>query len=371
MIIIIVRNELDRFMNKCLKYNIDLYNIERTKEYLQVRVNEDDLEKIIKMNYYSDIEVVKYLGIKGILINLKKYSYDFIMLLVFLISLYFISNVILSVEIKHENKNLIKKINEILLKKNIKKFTINKTLGELNEISDEILFENRDFLDWISINKTGMKYIVSFEERILTQKEEKQPYCHVVASKDGVITSIIAKSGVNMVENAQYVKKGDILITGEIILNEEVKDNICAEGIVMAETWYKINISIPLNYEEKEYTHKKRYNLLFNGNPLRKDKYSKCDRDNILKIGPLKLVKEKEYTIITQNYSHEEAVKMGLDLASKRLLEKIGKNNTIIEQKVLKEETNNSKIVLEVFISVNEAIGKTEYFKVGDKVDPE
>lgn len=371
MIVIKVTNNVDRFIKKSMRYGINLYDIKYNKDYLLVRIEDGDLERITKLNYYSDIEVLSYLGMKGKFLFIKKYSFDLSMILLFLICIYMISNVIISVEIKHENKKLISEVNELLKSKGIRKYTLGKDLGELNEISDEITHEHRDFMDWLSVNKQGMKYIVSFEERILKEEVEKHPYCHIVAKKDGVIKSIVAKSGVNMFEHAEYVHKGDIIISGIIMLNEKVKDNICADGEVIAETWYKTTIKVPLKEEIKEYTNKKRYNFSFNNNNLLKSKYINYDTKTIFKIGPLKFNQEKEAVINTKELSIDEAKNKGINLAKERLLQDIGKNNSILDEKVLKEEVNNSTIILEVFFTVQESIGKQEYFEMSDEIDPE
>lgn len=371
MIIIKVTNNVDRFIKKNMRYGINMYDIKHTDSSLILRVQESDLERIEKLNYYSDIEIIKYLGFKGKILFLKEYIFDFSMIILFLFGTYFISNVIISVEIKHENKKLIKEVQTLLKEKDIKKYTINKDLGTLNSISDEIVHEHRDFLDWLSINKQGMKYIVSFEERILTSEKEKEPYCHIVAKKAGVIKEIKALSGVNMVEESDYVKKGDIIISGQIMLNDKIKDNICAEGEVIAETWYKTTIKVPLTEEIKEFTNKKRYNFSFHNNNLFKNKYINYETKTIFKIGPFKLNREFETVVKTKNLTKEEAQNKGINIAKERLLNNIGKNNTITSEKVLNSELNNSTIILEVFFSVNESIGTTEYFKVSDEIDTE
>lgn len=369
MIIIKVSEEIDRFLDKCLKNNINLYKIDHHKDYLIAKIEESNLESIQKLNYYSEIEVLRILGFKGKLLHIKKYLFDYFLLGVFLILLFIISNIVVSVEIKHENKDLINQVNEILINKGIVPFRAGKTLGELNQISENILEENRDILDWISINKIGMKYIVSFEERILTQEQESHPYCHVIAKKSGIISKIIAKSGETLVEVGSYVNVGDILITGEVILNEEVKDNICASGDVYAETWYKITVTVPYEYEIKEYTNKSRYNFILNGNYFYRKNYETYEENSIFKFKNFKVVEQKEYQLKKAKRSKEEAKNIAINAAKEKLLDKIGQNTEIIEQNVLKESENNSKIELEVFLSVHEQISKQEYFEVGGNSD--
>lgn len=371
MIIIKVKNQLNRFIKKCLKEGIDLYNIEYIEDYLIVKIKSEDYKRIKKINYYSEIRKIKTLGINGIILNLKKYYFDYVLLVIFLILIYFISNIVVKVEIKHENKELRDKVNEIIKEHDIKSYVIGKTLRELNSISDSILKNNRDILDWISINKIGMKYIVSFEERIMTEENESNETCHIIAKKDGVISKIKAITGISMFEIGDYVKKGDIIINGSIMLNDKNMDNICATGEVFAETWYKVNITYPFYYNEISYTNKSRINFYLNGNYLFKKNYKNFDEETLWNFNNFKIIKQREYIQVTKKYSKEEARKKALEAANIKLLEKIGKNNQIISQKVLKESVNNSKIELEVFISVNEQIGETELYEIGEEYDTE
>ena len=57
------------------------------------------------------------------------------------------------------------------------------------------------------------------------------------------------------------MKKNDIIITGDIIYNEETKKQVCAEGKVYAKTWYTINITIPKYQKNKIKQNKYRYNI--------------------------------------------------------------------------------------------------------------
>ena len=50
-------------------------------------------------------------------------------------------------------------------------------------------------------------------------------------------------------------------------------------------------------------------------------------------------------------------------------MEKFKKIGTIISQKVLKKEVNNSTIEYRVFVICNELISKYEYYEVGDTID--
>lgn len=174
MIIIKVSSNTKRFIKKCLENNIYLYNITYYDDYILVTIKKSDLKQIKKLNYYSKITFYKHLGKRNILLKIKTNLYNIILLLIFISLLFAYSNIIISVEIKHENKDIINKINDLLVQSDIKRFTIVKSNQELNKISDKILAENREFLDFISITRHGMKYIINIEERIIKQDKKKK-----------------------------------------------------------------------------------------------------------------------------------------------------------------------------------------------------
>lgn len=368
MIIVKVENNINRFLKKCTDNNLNLYNISYEKDYILVTIKESDLKEIKRINYYSKITKIRYVGRKNLLLNIKRNLYNILMLLIFFLSIYAISNIIIDVEIKHENKEIIKKVDELLKDKGIKKYTIFKDNNTLNKISDEITQENRDFLDFIAITRTGMKYTINIEERILTTKEETKERCHIVAKKDGVITEIDSKKGISLIEKGSLVKKGDILISGEIILNDEIKDNTCAKGEVKANTWYKINIKYPLTETIKTYTKREKVNIKMYNKYFKKRLYEKFDEKTMFKLGGLSIVRQKEYKEEELNITVKDAKNKAIEEAVKKLKEKIGEIE-IIDKKVLNSSSNNSTIELELFISVNESIGETLEYEGRDQID--
>ncbi|MCX4248289.1 MAG: sporulation protein YqfD [Bacilli bacterium] len=368
MIIIKVKNNTKRFIKKCLTQGIDLYNIVYEDSYILVTIKESDLKQIKKLNYYSKITKYKTLGKKKIILNIKNNLYNIFLLILFIVVIFGISNIIVKVEIKHENKYMIERIDELLKEKGIKSFTLYKSNNTLNKISDEITQENREFIDFLSITRTGMKYTVNIEERIIRKEEETKERCHIIAKKNGVITSIDTKTGVTLIEKGKLVNKGDILISGEIILNEEIKGNVCASGDIKANTWYKINISYPLTKTIKKYTKREKVNIKMYDKYFKKRLYENFDEKDIFKVGALHLVRQKEYTEETVNITHEDAKNLAIEEALVKLKEKLGEIQ-IIDKKVLNSSTNNSKIELELFVSVNESIGEIQEYEGREKID--
>lgn len=359
---------IEKFINKCINSKINILDIEYHEKYALIRIDKRDYKRIKRLSYYTKIDTIKYTGLAGVKRIIKKYLFDFLMIFLFIGIIYIQSNVIVKVTIKHENKVLKEKIDTLIKEKGIKHYTIVKSNKELNEISDLILSSNRDILDFISITRNGMTYTVSLEERIIKSETKDDTYCHIKSNKDAIVKKITTYKGISLIEKNQSVKKGDILISGDLILNEEIKNNVCADGIVIGESWYKINVSYPLEIQEEYYTDKHKYNLSINNRLLLKNKYELYKIDNKFKFLNIKIIDIKEKNIKTIKYTKEEAIKLAIKKAEKELSKEKDSNFKIIDEKVLKVNEFNSKIELELFLSVEENIGIKE---LGDLSDTE
>ena len=128
----------------------------------------------------------------------------------------------------------------------------------INKIKKQILEKHKNRIEWLEIENVGTKYIIRVEERILNNIEENGSPRDIVAKKDAIIKRIDAYSGEVLKNKLDYVRRGDIIISGNIHLNEEVKNHVEAKGKVYGEVWYKVSLEYPLHYEEVTYTNKKK-----------------------------------------------------------------------------------------------------------------
>ena len=217
--------------------------------------------------------------------------------------------------------------------------------------------------DWSSWNE-----VVRVEQRIIKKPDKSLDHCHIVAKKSGVITDVLTKKGVSLVTRNTYVKKDDVLISGDISFNDEIKENVCASGIVKAEVWYTVHVSLPLSYETYYKTGNKKINFAYDKGlgktKLLKTKFKKY-KDNYYKVFSLfgttfYLVKEEENKVLVNRYQDEEAIKKAILLAMEKINIKKKEKDKIITQKVLKKSINNSTINLDVFFAVEEDIAKQE-----------
>ena len=242
-------NEVVRFL---LKRNVFYKDLTIKDNGVTLIVKLTDLKRIKRE--IKSVKVVRYLGVNGILSWFKRHS---VILLSFLFSyaiLMALSNVIFDIEIVTSNNELKRVISLYLDDYNIKKYKFMKSNKELTKIKEEILSENKDTLEWIEFERTGTKYTINLTERIkIPQNGEKVP-SDIVASKDATILYMVTKSGTRIKDLNEIVKKGEVIISGNIMKDETLVNQVDAEGEVFGETWYTVTTTVPYKHVEYEKT---------------------------------------------------------------------------------------------------------------------
>lgn len=358
-IIIKVTQDIKRFINKCNSYNIELYNIKYIdKDNIIVKIKNDDFDNIKIYNYYSNIEIYNKVGMDYYIHKINKLKYFILCFIIMIICMFLVSNIILKINVIHSNKKVRELVYSELYDNGIKIFSIKKDFNKLENIKNKILENNRDKLEWISITNIGMTYVVRVEERIIDNINDEHDYCNVVATKEGIVTNIFSDKGDILVNVNDIVRKGDMLITGNLIVNEETKNYTCASGRVMAKVWYATNISLKRDYLKKEYTGKKRINFYINHKVLRNNKYSKFDKKYFINNKYIKVYKEIEYKEKKYKYNELDSVNKALLEIDNKFKNKLGDKGKIIDKKILNKSINNKEINIDVFVITLEDISK-------------
>lgn len=362
---------INNFIYKMHHKKINIYKIEYIK-YNEVRIEiaYNDYDQIIKMKTIYDVDIEKYNGVKKVKNSIIYHRYLLISLLVGIFLFTILTNLIFDVEVSYSGSKMQNLIFRELDSYGIKKYHFVKSFNEISKIKQEILNNNKDTLEWIEIERVGTKYIVKIEPRKTNQIIEDDKIYNIVASQDAVIKSIEAYSG-EIIKNINgYVKKGEVIISSNITLNGEVKDIISAKGSVYGEVWYKTKVEYPLNYyEEKETGIKKEY---YNIRILNKDfnfsdlKNKRIEDKIILKSDILPIYFSRQYQreimIIDYKLTYEEAITKAYEEGRKKMEENLGEKEFIMDEKSLKIELKDSKIVVDMFYTVYKDI--TEYIEI-------
>ncbi|MEG1892530.1 MAG: sporulation protein YqfD [Bacilli bacterium] len=353
-----------KFIKKLQAINIYVLEIKYHKKQIYLKIEYQYFNKVTKYLISYKFKKIKEMGIYNIKAILKKY-YIFLIAFIFGLVLFFIlSNLIIKVNVIHDNKEIRDLITTELNDINIKPLRFKKSFKDLEKIKKNLLNKYPDKLDWLEIEVDGMVYNVLIEERIITNIEKNDNICDVIAKKDGTITKFKVFNGTSLIAINDYVKKGDILISSKTLLNEEEKRSVCASGEVYAYTWYTVNVSIPFKEEIRKKTGKKKYNIVFNKNgnkkKLLKNRFNSYDSSykTLLSFFDYSFLLETEYETkkIIEEHDEEEALNIALKKANDNIYLKLSEFDTIVDQKVLKKTRNDSKMEVEVFIIVEELI---------------
>ncbi len=357
-----------KFINKIKYINIKILEIKYEQGYIYLKINSKYLEKLNKYLVSYKFRVVKEIGIYDILNKIKRNYIFCICLLIGTILFFIMSNMVVKINIIHENSEIREIIADELDEYGIKVLSFKKSYKELDKIRQEILDKYPDKLDWMEFDVDGMIINVRIEERIITDTSKDDLVCNLVAAKSGIINDIKVEQGEALVNINDYVKEGDILVTGVINYNEETKRTTCASGEIYATTWYTVDVKIPFEYSEYEETGKKKYNIVWENDGNKKqilrerfDSYNSYLK-NVLKIFDFNLYVETEMETkkITKIYTEEEALEVGINKAIENVKIKLGEKDEIIDKKVLKKVVNNSTMDIEVFVIVKELISTQE-----------
>ena len=366
---IIVRGKNpDYFIKKLIRYNINIYDLVKDKQNIYVVVDEEGLALIKKIKTSYKVEIINRYGKAKWEYLLRKYCLFFICLLIGIFINIFLSKIIFEVDVIHSNPYIREIVYNDLASYGIKKYNFKVSFSEKEKIVNNILERQTNDIEWLEIEEVGTKYVVKVEQRKKNKDNKTCERRNIVAKKDAMILEIEAQEGEIVKKKLDYVKKGDILISGVIHNKEEAVREKCATGKVYGEIWYKVFLEMPVKYREENVVGKvrrqlelqfldKEYTLFSNFKTYQKESFTLV-ASNLLPI-KLNFSSYLETKVIDKDYTLDNVLEDELPLAEKKLGEKLGEDSLILGKKVLKKYQKNSKIIIEVFFKVKEDI--TDY----------
>lgn len=127
------------------------------------------------------------------------------------------------------------------------------------------LLEALPELRWAGINTYGCRAVISVSEKALqTEQNKVVSVSSILASRDGIVTSVTATQGNLLCREGQAVRAGDVLISGYLDCGIAIR-TVHAEGEVFALTNRDLNVVVPIDWsvrvDNKEVSRK--YSLIF------------------------------------------------------------------------------------------------------------
>ena len=369
--------KIERFIKRLADNKINIYNMEMiNRNEANIVILKSDYLKVLNIKSIYEFNIVGGTGMIKIRKTLKLNSLILVFLVIGIIVLQILSRMIFSIEVVHTDKSIRNKMLSELENYGLKIHAFKKSYDEVQKIKEQILTNHKDDIEWLEIENIGTKYIVRLEERKIKNNEESNEKRHVIASKNAIIKKIEAENGEIVKEINSYVNAGDIIISGNITLNEQVKNTVSASGHVYGEVWFKVKVDYPLAYSEKYETGNSQKRLVFNFlNKSYELGFKKYKDKNVSSKTLLKHIflpisftydNQREVIAIDEVYTIEQAIKKAEERAYSEINSKLNDKEKILSSKNLKVDVNDSKIELEMFFTVYEDI--TEYQKIEENI---
>lgn len=366
----VVGSNIHNYLKRISKYKVQIIKlIPVSYREVYLILKESEYQKLLQIHSIYEISIVEYYG----KLKLYKLFRRNVVLLVFMVLgfflMFFLSRMVFSVEVIHQDSELRELIEGELKKHEIDRFTLKKSYHELEKIEDQILADNKDRLEWIEIISYGTKYTVRVEERKLNQEEKTFQYQSIVSKKSAVIVEIDAVRGEKVKQVNDYVKAGDVVISGYITLPNNTKVATMAEGKVYGEVWYEVNVDYPFVYQESKLTGRSKtvYVLHFFNKRIGLfdfEAYRSFEsKDKILvssNLLSLKLTKEKQYESVVKDevYTEDIVEIKAIDYIKDKLMKDNLDIVKIEEVKVMSRSGDEDSISFRLFVRAIEDIGQ-------------
>jgi len=366
---------INRFIKRLKSNKIDVLKIKyKNKNRASIIIKKSDYLRLQKIKSIYDINVAEVYGFLKIKRKMIRGKYLIVFSMLAFLFFILLTNTIFDIEVIHSNKEIRTLVKKELDKNGIRVFSFKKNYNEIQKIKERVLNKYPDRIEWMEIVEDGTKYIIRVEERKIPDDTVNNNPRNIVAKKDGIIKKVIANKGEIIRDMDDYVQKGELIISGDLIFNNEVKGRVRSEGKVYAEIWYLTKVSYPFAIDKKEFTGRrkdvlvlkflnKRFEFRFDKFKQKKIKEKVIISHRFLPI-KLALEKQKEMRIVNQILTYDEALEYAKKASQREIKSKLKDDEYIIKSTYLKSSVNNSTIDVEMFFAVYEDI--TDYAEIGE-----
>ena len=357
---------IERFINICQNKKILIWNLKREKGvklFFNIGIKDFKSLKQISRKTNCKIKIIRKKGIPFLLHRYKKRKIFAIFLVIIAFFIYTSSKYVWNVDIKVEENLIIENIEEDLEDLGLKRGIL-KSKIDTDKLVNEIRLKRND-ISWIGIDLKGTNAIV----KIVKAQEKPElidnlDYCNIVATKDGIITGIVAQNGTAQVKAGDEVHKGDILIAGYMEGKYTDRRYVHSMGEVQAKVIYSKSEKMYLNQEKLRETGEEEKKLQIKFNNFKINFYKTLSKFKIydtiytekkLKIFsnfylPISIVEitNKEQIKENKKYSKEEAIELKKQELSSEIEKDIANKDNIQNVTV---DTNELEGYVEVYVT--------------------
>ncbi len=377
---------VERFINLATHSGIYIWDVTRNSANIRMKVSVKAFRRLkpCAKKTKTRIKIVDKRGLPFLAHRYRKRKILVFGALFFIASLYLLSSFVWLIGIEGTNRIDSGEITAFLAQNDLKIGSFKPILSDKKY--EELLIEHFKDIAWIDMEIKGTRVTVRLTETIpKTEVIDTSTPADIIADRPGLIVSVATSSGTPKVKQGDVVKKGDLLVSSEVLIGtpeeEYTKKQVHASAVVTAKLYYDVNLDVKLSYTEKKYTGKvtDNYSIMLFGNKIGLfnrgiiyecfDKTLSEHRLNFGKNYPLPVVGVKEQYSEFVNVEHSRSVEQAKELANLLLEQKLSVDFPAVAEIVDKNISfteYDDRVELNAVITTIESIGITQTAQPGN-----
>ena len=233
---------VERLINLLKNNGVDVWDVKVLGiGDISFNIESKDFKKILPYVKKSKCKA-KVISKRGIYFEVFKYRKRRIALyMLILVTVVYIvtSSFIWHIEIEGNEKVNIQSINKLLREYKMVPGTLKKKISKGN-LSD-YLRANIYEAAWVGVDIVGTTMKITIKEKIISKEEDRSIKGDIIATKDAVITRIVASTGTALYKEGSFVKSGEILIAGVDKNGLTGETRVHASGVTRGIVEYKFS----------------------------------------------------------------------------------------------------------------------------------
>ena len=299
----------ERFMNLCSNHHLFLWDIVNHGDYYTMNISLKNFYKLKGFTRKTGTRVVitQRYGLPFLSVRMWRRKIFIAGLVGSLLFWLWMAGFIWAVEVEGNFFITTDMFQDFLVENGIRT-GMNKNEVDIEKL-EEAIRTKFDIVTWTSAKIEGTKLLIQVRENDLIQMEagnadaaETEQGMDLTANKDGVVVSMVTRSGVPLVHIGDEVKKGDILVEGAVPIYQDdgtVKryEYCVADADIMLQCVYSLKEEIMEKHEEKHFTgkEKKQFFIIFGTKEIKMPLLGK-------KFDQYDMIEEKKQLKIFRNY---------------------------------------------------------------------
>lgn len=225
--ILVAGSSVERFLNACSHRGIYIWGVRPVDQGYEMNImitGFRQLKPVLKKTG-TKIMILKRIGLPFFLHRYRNRKMFFSGAVFFLFLIFFLSHFVWGIEFSGNSRYTEEHLLKFLESRNVKG-GMKKSEVDCGRIAKDIRKEYGDII-WVSASIKGSKLYILIKENedsIPVEEKKEKEATDIVADTDCVVTDITVRKGVVQVKSGQQVKKGDVLVSGQVPVINDAKE---------------------------------------------------------------------------------------------------------------------------------------------------